>query len=65
MNNLFTNPIRYGLVFGLVGGTVYAITGTAFNYFSRGEFTWISILGGFIWFMVSMALSLYAYKKAS
>lgn len=62
MNNPFIEPIRYGIIFGIGGGTTFALAGTAFNYFLHGQFSWGSILGGIAWFISSMALSFYTYK---
>lgn len=49
MTNPFVDPIRYGLIIGLGGGTTFAIVGTAFNYFTRGLFAglvfWVGSFG--------------------
>jgi hypothetical protein len=62
MTNPFADPIRYGLIFGIGGGITFSLAVIAFNYFTRGEFSWVSILGGIVWFITSMTLSFYAYK---
>ena len=62
MDNPLNNPIRYGFIFGIAGGTTFAVAGTVINYFKHGEFSWNSIFGGIVWFITSMALSFYAYK---
>lgn len=62
MNKKNPDPIRQGLMFGLVGGITFAVFGTIFHFYRYREFSSSSIIGGISWFIISMALSFYVNK---
>ncbi len=47
-------PERTWLWFGLVGAITFGLTWTAIIYVFQRELTWVGVVGGISWFVISL-----------
>ncbi|NMA67968.1 MAG: hypothetical protein GX958_00910 [Desulfitobacterium sp.] len=51
-------------LYGLVGGTTFAVVQTGLNYYFTKEFSFIGLAGGLAWFLSALVLErLFKPKK--